>query len=91
MWGWIGREGQGSSVPEDGLQSWRGMVGMGREREGTGVCPVSGPERCRGSRTEWTGRGSRGQINWGWVRKILGTTRRLGSKGLWSIHVSRIK
>lgn len=52
VWGWIGREGQGGSVPEDGLQSWRGIVGMGREREGTGVCPVSGPERRRGTRTE---------------------------------------
>lgn len=69
-------ERRGRSVHEDDVQSWRG-----RERE-QGTALVGGPERCMGSRAGSTGRGSRGQFNWKWIRKILGSERGLVSKVL---------
>lgn len=64
--------------------------GVGREREGTGLELVRGPEKCRGKRVWWSEEGSKGPFNWGWISRILGSrSRDWEVEGQRSAHVDR--
>lgn len=57
----MGRERQHRTVHRKGLQSWRGMKEDRKVDKGN----RNQRGRCMESRVGWSGRGRRGQFNWG--------------------------